>query len=69
MGVTNAGWLFDGSRDIVVGVAQLVGKLLNLIWALRNAIEKNRKPCWSAHPLLSCHRYQIELVDVLVGDH
>ena len=34
MGVTDAGWLFNGAGDIVVGVAQLVGQTLNLIRAL-----------------------------------
>lgn len=69
MGVTDAGWLFNGAGDIVVGVAQLVGQTLNLIRALPDVIEENRESGWSAHSLFSRHRHQVELVDVLVGDH
>lgn len=69
MGVTDARWFFDGAGDIVVGVTQLVGKTLNLVRALPDTIEENREPSWSTHSLFCRHRHQVELVDILVGDH
>lgn len=67
MGVADAGGLFDGSRNVVVGVAQLVGKVLNLVGRRSNRVVQYSKPSRGGHTLLGSHRDQVKLVHVLVS--
>lgn len=68
VGVANARWFFDRSRHIVVGVAQLIGKQLNLVWTFTDIIVKDCELGWSSHTLLGSNGAQIEFVGVLVNN-
>lgn len=68
MSIANARWLFDGARDVVVGVAQLVGQQLDLIRGLLHVVVDDLKLRGRAHSLLRSHRHEIELIRILVCD-
>ena len=59
---------FDGSAHIVVGKAQLVGERFEPVRRRSNGVVDNGIPSWSGHTLFSCHRNQVELVGVFIGD-
>ena len=67
MGVTDAGGLFDGAGDVVVGVAELVGQVFNLVWRSSNRVVQYSKPGRSRHALLGSYRDQVKLVHVLIS--
>jgi len=68
MSVANARWLLDGTRNIVVSVAQLVSQQLDLVRGLLQIVIDDFKLSRRAHSLLSGHRHEIELVSILVRD-
>ena len=66
--VPDHGGLLDGTTHVVVGVAELVGQVLDLVRGAADGVVDDRVSCWSRHALTSCHRAEVELVDVLVCD-
>ena len=43
--IPDARGFFDGARDIVVGVAELIGQKLNLVWRLLDAVIQDSVSC------------------------
>ena len=68
MRVSDGRGLLDGSTDVVVGEAELVGQGLNQVRRGADGVIDDGVPSWSRHALLGSHRDEIELVDVLVSD-
>jgi len=68
MGVPDARGLLDGTRHVVVGVAQLVRQALNLIRTCTDGVIQHSEPRWGRHALASSNRHKVELVDILVSD-
>lgn len=66
--ISNAGWLLDGTGDVVVVVAQLEGQQLNLVGRLANSVEQDTEAGWGRHALAGSHRDEVELVGVSVSD-
>jgi len=66
--VSDNRWLLDGTRNVVVGEAELVCQRLNQVRRGTDGVVNNSVPSWSSHTLLGGHRNQIELVDVHVSD-
>jgi hypothetical protein len=66
--VADTGWFLDSSRDIVVGVAELISEELNLIGALHNLVIEDCELGWCSHALLGGNGNKVELVGVLVND-
>ena len=63
------GWgLLDRPGNIVVGVAQLVGQELELIWWSSNGVIDNGVASGGWETLLGSSRHEEELVDVFVSD-
>jgi hypothetical protein len=52
MGVSDAGGLLDSTRDVVVGVAQLVGQVFNLVRRCSNRVVQYSESGRSRHALL-----------------
>lgn len=68
MSVPDARRLLDGSRHVVVSVAQLVGQRLNLVGRGTDCIIQHGKAGWRSHTLPCTNRDKIEFVNVLVSD-
>ena len=66
--ISDAGWLLNRTRDIVVGVAKFVSQQLNLVWRTSNCVIDDSEPCRSSHALTSSHRHQVEFIGVSVCD-
>jgi len=68
MCVANARWLFDRSRNIVIGMAELVGKQLNFVWSFFDIVIKDCELGWSSHALLGCNGNKVEFVSAFVNN-
>lgn len=68
VGVSDNGWFFDSTRDVVVSVAELVGEVFNLVRRRTDAVVHHSVASWGSHALTSSHRHKIEFVDVLICD-
>lgn len=68
MSVANARWLFDRSRNIVIGVAELVGEQLNLVWSFFDIVVEDCELGWGSHTLLGCNGNKVEFVSALIND-
>jgi len=44
--ISNAGWLLDCTRHVVVSMAEFVSQALNLIWRLSDAIVDHGESAW-----------------------
>ena len=66
--VSDHRWLLDGTRNVVVSEAELVGERLNQVWRGLNGVVDHGVTSWSGHTLFGSNRNQVELVDVLVSD-
>ena len=53
--VADAGWLLYRARHVVVGVAELVGKQLNLVWSFSDAVKEHGEASRGSHSLPSCN--------------
>jgi len=61
-------WLLDGTTHVVVGPAQLVGELLDLVRRVFDVIVDDCVSGGSGHSLSGGDRNEIELVGVLLSD-
>lgn len=68
MSVPNTGGLLDGTTDVVVCEAQLVGELLDDVRRSLDIIVDDGVASGRRHSLFGGNGYEVELVSVLVGD-
>jgi len=68
VGIADARRFLDRSRDIVVGVAELIGQELNLVRTLSNLVIEDGELGWCSHALLGSNGNKVELVGVFVND-
>jgi len=68
VGVADARGLLNSTRDVVVGVAELVSEELDLVWALLNLVIEDGELGRSSHALLGGDGNKVELVGVLIND-
>ncbi len=66
--VSDGGGFFDGPRHIVVGVAELVGQELDLVWRLTNRIVEDGVPHRGGKTLFCCSRHKEELVNASISN-
>jgi hypothetical protein len=66
--VPDGSGFLDRPRNIVVGVAELVGEELDLVRGLSNSIVNHSVASGGCETLFGCSRYEIELVDITICD-
>lgn len=64
--VADAGGLLDGTRDVVVVVAELESQKLYLVWGLPHCVIQHGEAGRHSHTLTSCNGHQVEFVGVSV---
>lgn len=68
VGVADYGGFFDGSTDVVVGEAELVGERFEQVGRGADGVVDDGVASWAAHTLFRGDGDKVELVGVLIGD-
>ena len=55
VGIADASWFLDGTRNVVVVVAKLESEQLDLVWGLLDCIVQHRETGGHGHTLTSGH--------------
>lgn len=66
--VSDDWWLLDGSWNVVVSEAKLVGQRFDQMRRVPYGVIDHGVPSWSTHSLLGSYWDKIKLIDVLVSD-